>query len=160
MRHQDGNGSGIRLEHGNLTVTQSWFRDSDEGILANNDPRGTIAIDHSTFTHLGRCDRGLSCAHSVYLNFYDRVTITGSRFEMGDGGHYIKIRARGRHPRQCHRRHRRAQFNYLIDLPAGSTGISGNWMVQGRERKTGTIIALSAESRDHPTDGLVIEGNT
>jgi hypothetical protein len=94
MRHQDGNGSGIRLEHGNLTVTQSWFRDSDEGILASNDPRGTIAIDHSTFTHLGRCDRGLSCAHSVYLNFYDRVTITGSRFEMGDGGHYIKIRAR------------------------------------------------------------------
>jgi len=163
MRHQDGNGSGIRVEHGNLSVTQSWFKDSDEGILANNDPRGTISIDHSTFTHLGRCDRNMSCAHSVYLNFYDRVTITNSRFEMGDGGHYIKARSRvvdirdnviddtgGRNS------------NYLIDLPAGSTGrISGNWMVQGpRKENPGTIIALSAESRDHPTDGLVIEGNT
>jgi hypothetical protein len=158
MRHQDGNGSGIRLEHGNLTVTQSWFRDSDEGILANNDPRGTIAIDHSTFTHLGRCDRGLSCAHSVYLNFYDRVTITGSRFEMGDGGHYIKIRARvvdirdnviddtgGRNS------------NYLIDLPAGSTGgfRAIGWYRAAKENRYDHRPVRRAATT---TDGLVIEG--
>jgi len=162
-RGEDGNGAGIRLEKGHLTVVQSWFKDSDEGILAANDPKSTITIDRSTFTHLGRCDRGLSCAHSVYLNFYDKVTITNSRFEAGDGGHYIKIRARvvDIHDNVIddtagHR------SNYLIDLPAGSTGrIVNNWMVQGSHKENpGTIIAVSAESRDHPTDGLTIEGNT
>ncbi len=162
-RADDGNGAGIRLEKGNLTVVNSWFKDSDEGILAANDPRGGIAIDRSTFTHLGRCDRDLACAHSIYLNFYDRVTITNSRFAEGDGGHYIKIRARVVDIRNnviddsAGRR-----SNYLIDLPAGSTGrIAGNWMVQGpRKENPGTIIAVAAESRDHPTDGLTIEGNT
>jgi len=160
---EDGNGAGIRLEKGDLAVVQSWFRDSDEGILAANDPRGTISIDRSTFTHLGRCDRGLACAHSVYLNFYDRVVITNSRFEAGDGGHYIKSRARVVEIRNnviddsAGRR-----SNYLIDLPAGAAGrISGNWLVQGAQKENpGTIIAVSAEGREHPSDGLVIEGNT
>ena len=61
MRVPDANGAGIRLEHGNLTVAQSWFRDSEEGILTANDPNGLIVVDKSTFTRLGRCDRGLSC---------------------------------------------------------------------------------------------------
>jgi len=162
-RASDGNGAGIRLEKGHLTVVQSWFKDSDEGILAANDPKGTITIDRSTFTHLGRCDRGLACAHSVYLNFYDKVTITNSRFEQGDGGHYIKVRARAVDIRNNVIDDTGGRnSNYLIDLPAGSTGrISGNWMVQGpRKENPGTIIAVSAEGREHPTDGLVIEGNT
>lgn len=162
LHSSDGNAAGIRLERGNLTVVQSWFHDSDEGILAANDPRGSIAIDHSTFTHLGRCDRGLSCAHSIYLNFYDRVTVTNSRFAQGDGGHYIKIRAAHVDIRDNvidDTEGRRS--NYLIDLPAGATGrISGNWMVQGSHKENpGTIIAVAAESRDHKSDGLTIEGN-
>jgi hypothetical protein len=163
MRVADGNGAGIRLERGNLSVANSWFKDSEEGILAGNDAYGAISIDRSSFTHLGRCDRGLACAHSVYLGLYDRVTITNSRFEAGDGGHYIKTRSRmvdiranviddtgGRNS------------NYLIDLPAGATGrIAGNWMVQGSHKENPrTIIAVSAESQTHPTDRLTIEGNT
>jgi len=162
-RAGEGNGAGIRLEKGNLTVVQSWFKDSDEGILAANDPRSTITIDHSTFSHLGRCDRGLACAHSVYLNFYDKVTITNSRFSQGDGGHYIKIRARvvDIHDNVIDDSGGR-NSNYLIDLPAGSTGrIYNNWMTQGpRKENPGTIIAVSAEGREHPTDGLTIESNS
>ena len=160
---EDGNGAGIRLEKGHLTVVQSWFRDSEEGILAGNDPAGVMVVERSTFTHLGRCDRGLSCAHSIYVNLYDKVVITGSRFEAGDGGHYIKSRARVADIRDnviddsAGRR-----SNYLIDLPFGAAGrISGNWMVQGAQKENpGTIIALSAEGREHSSDGLVIEGNT
>src|SRR5690606_17098787 len=37
MRVPDFNGAGIRLEQGNLTVAQSWFKDSQEGILTGND---------------------------------------------------------------------------------------------------------------------------
>ena len=163
MHVDDGNGAGIRLEKGNLAVSQSWFRNSEEGILAANDPKGTISIDQSTFSHLGRCDRGLACAHSIYINFYDKVTVTRTRFEAGDGGHYLKVRAAkvavldnsfddsaGR------------TTNYMIDLPAGATGrIAGNWFVQGRNKEnTTTFIAVAAESHDHTANGLTIEGNT
>ncbi|HEY0594650.1 MAG TPA: right-handed parallel beta-helix repeat-containing protein, partial [Sphingopyxis sp.] len=65
MRVPDGNGAGIRLERGDLDVVNSLFRNSEEGILTADDPEGTLAIDRSTFSRLGRCDRGLSCAHSV-----------------------------------------------------------------------------------------------
>jgi hypothetical protein len=160
---EDGNGAGIRLEQGHLTVSQSWFRNSEEGILAGNDAKGQIIIDRSTFTHLGRCDRGLACAHSIYIGFYDKVTITNSRFEAGNGGHYIKTRSAKVDIRDnvIDDTAGRAS-NYLIDLPAGATGrISGNWMVQGAHKENGsTIIAVAAESRDHPSDGLVIEGNS
>ena len=162
FRADDGNGAGIRLEKGNLTVTQSWFKDSDEGILTANDPHGVISIDHSTFTHLGRCDRGISCAHAIYINFYDRVTVTNNRFEAGDGGHYLKVRA-------GHVDVRDNSFddtagrrtNYMIDLPAGSTGwVAGNLFIQGRAKENGSaLIAVAAESRDHKSDGLTIEGN-
>ncbi|HWU03139.1 MAG TPA: right-handed parallel beta-helix repeat-containing protein [Novosphingobium sp.] len=162
IRLPEGNGAGIRLEKGDLTVVQSWFRNGDEGILAANDPHGQVTIDHATFTHLGRCDRGLACAHSIYINFYDRVTVTNTRFEMGDGGHYLKVRAghvsvldnsfddsggRG--------------TNYMIDLPAGSTGrILRNWFVQGRSKENPTtLIAVAAEGHEHSSDGLVIESN-
>ena len=37
MRVRDYNGAGIRLETGDLTVAQSWFRDSQQGILTAGD---------------------------------------------------------------------------------------------------------------------------
>ena len=51
--------------------------------------------------------------------------------------------------------------NYLIDLPAGSTGrIANNLMIQGRDKENyGALIAIAAEARDNPSRGLVIEGN-
>ena len=48
----DQNGAGIRLERGNLTVTRSTFRNSEQGILTNDIPTARIVIDHSTFRAL------------------------------------------------------------------------------------------------------------
>ena len=47
MRVPDFNGAGIRLEQGDLTVAESWFRDSEQGILTGDDGRGRIVIDRS-----------------------------------------------------------------------------------------------------------------
>ena len=158
----DGNGAGIRLEKGNLTVSQSWFHDSQEGILADNDANGSVTVDRSTFTHLGRCDQGLSCAHSIYVGFYDQVTVTHSRFEKGTGGHYLKARA-------AHVRVEDNSFddsqghatNYMIDLPAGATGvIQRNWFMQGGAKENpSALITIAAESHNHSADGLVITNN-
>ncbi len=158
----DGNGAGIRLERGDLAVSQSWFRDSQQGILSANGERGTITIDRSTFTRLGTCEGAGGCAHSVYIGDYDALTVTRSRFEAGRGGHYLKSRAAritvldssfddsaGR------------ATNYMIDLPAGSSGrIAGNWLVQGKDKENhSALIAVAAEGRVNSSGGLVIEGN-
>lgn len=162
MRVADGNGAGIRLERGNLGVAQSWFRDSEEGILTADDPAHQVLVEKSTFTRLGRCDRGLSCAHSIYAGDYGMLTIRQSRFEQGTGGHYVKSRAAriDAEDNSFDDSHGQAT-NYMIDLSAGATGrIAGNWMVQGRDKENySAFIAVGAEGHAHTANGLTVEGN-
>jgi hypothetical protein len=162
MRVPDANGAGIRLEHGNLTIAQSWFRDSEEGILTGDDPNGLIVIDKSTFTRLGRCDRGLDCAHSIYVGNYGHLRVTRSRFEEGRGGHYVKARAARVDVASSSfdDTHGHAT-NYMIDLSNGATGqISNNWFVQGQDKENySAFIAVAAEGKKHSSDGLTITGN-
>ena len=75
----DGNGAGIRLEQGPLRVSQSWFRDSQQGILTTNGVDSELVVDKSTFTRLGTCENSGGCAHSIYAGDYGRVTVTRSR---------------------------------------------------------------------------------
>ena len=158
----DKNGSGIRLEHGTLTVSQSWFRDSEQGILTGKDPAATVAIDKSTFTRLGNCESPDGCAHAIYIGEIGSLTVTRSRFEAGAGGHYVKSRA-------AHVAILDSSFddtqgkatNYMIDLPYGASGrIAGNVFVQGRDKDNYSLfIAIASEGRKQTSDGLVIEGN-
>ena len=158
----DWNGAGIRLERGNLAVSQSWFRDSQQGILAGEDPSATITIDKSTFTRLGTCEGSGGCAHSVYIGEDAALTVTRSRFEAGRGGHYLKSRSTritvldssfddsaGR------------STNYMIDLSNGATGrIAGNWFVQGKNKDNhSALITVAPEGKENTSNGLVIEGN-
>lgn len=161
IRVDDKNGAGIRLEHGNLTVGQSWFRDSEQGILSADDPASTITIDKSTFTRLGTCE-GSGCAHSLYIGNYGALTVTRSRFEAGTGGHYAKTRAEKVAILNCSFDDSRGRStNYMIDLSDGATGeITGNWFVQGGDKENySAFIAVAAEHRNHTSGGLVIEDN-
>jgi hypothetical protein len=162
IRVPDMNGAGIRLERGDLSVSQSWFRDSEQGILTANDPSGTLTVDRSTFTRLGTCEGGGGCAHSLYVGHYGALNVTRSRFEAGRGGHYVKTRS-------AHVTVTDSSFddsagkgtNYMIDLPAGSTGkIADNWFVQGTDKENhSAFIAVAAEDKENTSDGLVIAGN-
>ena len=163
LRVPDGNGAGIRLERGSLNVSYSLFRDSEEGILTGNDLQAGISIDKSTFQHLGRCDRDLDCAHSIYVGQYGKLSVTNSRFEMGDGGHYVKSRAAIVDIRGNSFDDSRGHLtNYMIDLPNGSGGIiSGNVMVQGRDKDNWTaFITIAPEGRVRDSSGLAITGNS
>ncbi|WP_420606562.1 right-handed parallel beta-helix repeat-containing protein [Novosphingopyxis sp.] len=158
----DGNGAGIRLEHGDLSVANSYFRDSEEGILTADDPGAAIRIDKSTFSNLGRCDRDLSCAHSIYVGDYGALTITRSRFQRGSGGHYVKSIARRIAVTDSSFDDTRGRAtNYMIDLPKGATGvIEGNVFVQGRDKENySAFIAVAAEGREHPSTGLAVRNN-
>jgi hypothetical protein len=163
LRVPDGNGAGIRLESGNLTVTNSLFRNSEEGILTGDAPGNSIAIDRSTFRHLGRCDRDLSCAHGIYIGRYGSLTVTHSRFDQGDGGHYLKTRT----PRvtitdNSFDDSAGRLTNYMIDLSNGASGtISGNEMVQGKDKDNySAFITVAPEGREHDSAGLAIAGNS
>jgi hypothetical protein len=158
----DANGAGIRIERGNLTVRESLFRDSESGILSAADPQGNILVEHSTFAGLGRCDRGLACAHSIYIGEYGSLTVRRSRFERGTGGHYVKSRA----PRievtdSSFDDTSGRTTNYTIDLPAGASGtIARNVIVQGRGKENySALIAIAGEGRVHSSAGLSIFDN-
>lgn len=162
MRVPDGNGAGIRLENGNLSVSNSLFRNSEEGILTGNYDGGQVAIDKSTFRHLGRCDRDLDCAHGIYIGRLASLSVTNSRFDQGDGGHYLKTRtARVTITGNSFDDSGGHLTNYMIDLSNGATGvISGNEMVQGKDKDNwSAFITVAPEGREHSSAGLVIEGN-
>ncbi|TWH95228.1 parallel beta helix pectate lyase-like protein [Sphingobium wenxiniae] len=163
LRVPDGNGAGIRLESGNLTVTNSLFRNSEQGILAGDAPQNSVTIDKSTFRHLGRCDRDLDCAHGVYIGRYGSLTVTRSRFDQGDGGHYLKTRT----PRVTITDNSFDDSaghltNYMIDLSNGASGtISGNEMVQGKDKDNhSAFITVAPEGREHDSAGLTIADNS
>ncbi len=164
MRVGDGNGAGIRIEIGDLTVKNSMFFDSQEGILGSNDDPHRITVDHSTFAGLGQCDETPDCAHGIYVGG-DRasLTVTNSRFERGRGGHYVKARL----PNVTITGNSfddtaGSKTNYMIDLPEGATGlIANNTFVQGKAKENWTgFIVVSAEQRKYSSAGLRVENNT
>lgn len=162
IRVPDANGAGIRLERSDLDVSETVFRDSEQGILTGNDPDAAIRISRSTFSGLGRCDRDLDCAHGIYIGDYGSLSVVRSRFERGRGGHYVKSRAAridltdssfddtgGR------------TTNYMVDLSNGARGrITGNRFVQGKNKENySAFIVVAAEGRHHDSTGLAVVGN-
>ena len=163
IRVPDGNGAGIRLESGSLTVGNSLFRNSEEGILTGDYEGGQVVIDKSTFRHLGRCDRDLDCAHGLYIGRIASLAVTNSRFDQGDGGHYLKARAaRVTITGNSFDDSGGTLTNYMIDLSNGATGvISGNEMVQGKDKDNwSAFITVAPEGREHGSAGLSITGNS
>jgi hypothetical protein len=85
-----------------------------------------------------------------------------SRFERGNGGHYVKSRAARIEVSDSsfddvHGR----TTNYMIDLPAGAEGpIVRNVFVQGRGKENySALIAVAGEGRVHSSAGLSIADN-
>lgn len=158
---EDGNGAGIRTEIGDLTVINSMFLDSQEGILGGQSAAQKVVIDHSTFAGLGQCET-YDCSHSVYLSNNGSVTITHSRFERGTGGHYVKVRTPSLTVTDSSFDDSRGnKTNYMIDMSEGGAGlIARNTFVQGAHKENWTaFITLAAEKKTFPTAGLRIEDN-
>jgi len=162
MSVPDRNGAGIRIEQGDLFVRESLFRNSESGILSASDPRGSIRIERSTFSGLGRCDEEYDCAHSIYVNGYGALSVANTRFERGTGGHYVKSRA----PRievveSSFDDSAGRSTNYMIDLPYGANGtIARNMFVQGPNKENySALIAIAGEGGENDTSRLVITAN-
>lgn len=157
----DGNGAGIRIEKGDLSVVNTRFIDNQSGILSAVDPTGTITVDRSTFAGLGKDPTG-NGAHGIYVGEFASLKVTRSRFERGTGGHYLKSRA----PRvtildNSFDDTAGQNTNYMIDLSNGATGrIAGNSFAVGANKENrSTLITVAPEGVKNPSTGLVIENN-
>lgn len=163
LKVADQNGAGIRLQRGNLSVSNAMFLDSQEGILTADDPSSSIRVDRSTFSGLGLCPDGGSCAHGIYVGGYGSLSVTRSRFERGKGGHYVKSRAARIEVLDSSFDDTRGHVtNYMIDLPAGARGtVARNTFVQGTDKENhSAFVAVGAETIKNPSAGLQIVDNS
>lgn len=161
FRVADRNGAGIRVERGDVSIVQSQFRNSEQGVLTADDPQATLSIDRSTFAGLGGCPNG-QCSHSVYTGNLGRVIVRQSRFEAGTGGHYIKARAaRIEITDTSFDDSRGNATNYAIDLPAGASGIiaRNEFLIGPNKENHSAIIAVGAEQVSHSSAGLSVSAN-
>lgn len=86
----DGNGAGVRYQSGNLTINDCYFYNNQDGLLAADNPSGSITINNSEFSHNGAGD---GFTHNLYVGKVGTLTINGSYFHDAVVGHEIKSRA-------------------------------------------------------------------
>jgi hypothetical protein len=162
MRVADSHGAGIRLEKGNLTVTHSVFRNSVQGITTADKGTGAISIKQSSFIGLGRCVRRQPCAHSLSIGGKGPLSVTNSRFERGNGGHYIQSRAsRITITDNAFDDSRGRSTDRMIDLPIGASGsIARNIFVQAASKANDSaLITVASEGRGQSSFGLSVNAN-
>ena len=156
----DNNGAGIRYQGGNLTVTNSYFHNNQEGILGGSVPGGSIKIDHSEFAHNGHAN---GQSHNIYINNIGNLTITNSYIHDAIGGHEIKSRAATTTITGNRIVDGTGNASYSIDLPNGGIAIVKNNLIQqGANSPNRTIISYAAEQAQPQwaTSKLQIENNT
>jgi len=86
----DMNGAGVRYQGGNLTITNSYFHDNQDGLLAGAVLAGSITIRTSEFAHNGAGD---GSTHNLYVGDVGSLVIDRSYFHDAVVGHEIKSRA-------------------------------------------------------------------
>ena len=159
-RVPDANGAGIRAEGRNLLVERVRFIDNQNGILATDQPQGTLVVRDSEFTRNGTCER--ACAHGIYANRLGLLRVERSLFSETRAGHHIKSRAfRTEIVDNDIADGPNGTASYLIDVPnGGAVLIQNNRMEKGpRAGNRSAAISIGAEGVDRPSPEIRIEGN-
>jgi hypothetical protein len=155
---RDGNGAGIRYQGGNLTITNSYFHNNQNGILGAADPNGTITIDHSEFDHNGS---GTGKTHNMYIGDIKQFTLTNSYTHDAVVGHEIKSRAANNTITDNRILDNSGSASYEIDLPNGGNAvIKNNVIQQSAQSQNPTIIAYGEEGMIRASNSVSISGNT
>lgn len=154
----DRNGAAIRYEGGSLTLSNDFFHDNQDGILGAADPNGSIAIDHSEFSHNGD---GSGSTHNLYIGQINSFSITNSYVHDAVVGHEIKSRAANNTITGNRIFDNNGSASYSIDLPnGGSADISNNVVEQGAATQNPFIIAYGEEGASNPGTSVSIANNT
>lgn len=160
-RVPDGNGAGLRMEAANLTVEHVRFVNNQNGILTNNDVRGTLIVRDSEFLRNGAC--GGSCAHGLYAGNLDLLRVERSKFFETRQAHHIKSRARRTEVIDSDLQDgANGTASYQIEVPNGGTVIVRGCTIQ-KGPKAGNhagAIVIGMEGVTQPTREITVENNS
>jgi Ca2+-binding RTX toxin-like protein len=153
-----GNDAGVRYQGGALTITNSYFHDNQNGLLANPVAGGTITIRNSEFDHNGAGD---GYTHNLYVGDIAKLTISDSYFHDAVVGHEIKSRAEVTEITNTRVFDNASDSSYSIDLPNGGQAVlSGNVIEQGAHAGNPNIVAFGEEGNVYDGSSLTLTGNT
>jgi hypothetical protein len=156
----NGNGAGIRAEGINLTISNCYFHDNQEGVLsALNTVTSRIVIEDSEFDRDGG-NGGYS--HEIYISNISQLIVRGNYFHHGRVGHLIKSRAQ-RTLIAANRITDEAggSASYEIDLPNGGLNIIINNLIeQSSLTQNSTMLENALEGPKNPIQELYVVNNT
>jgi hypothetical protein len=153
-----GNDAGIRYQGGALTLTNTYFHDNQNGLLAAPSSTGTITIRNSEFANNGIGD---GYTHNLYVNAIAKLTISDSYFHDAAVGHEIKSRAAETVIQNTRIIDHDSTSSYSVDLPnGGKATLSGNIIQQGPHGQNPAIIAYGEEGLVHSINALTLSANT
>jgi hypothetical protein len=159
-RVPDGNGAGIRMEGGNLTVDGVHFVNNQDGILTAADPSWVLTVTNSVFDKNGSCKD--SCSHGIYAGTIGKLIVRNSRFFETKEAHHIKSRALFTEVTGCTIEDGpNGTASYLIEAPNGGTLIvRNNTMEKGPRAENHTAaIVIGDEGVTQPTGEISITNN-
>ncbi|MGH9208816.1 MAG: right-handed parallel beta-helix repeat-containing protein, partial [Acidimicrobiales bacterium] len=154
------NGAGIRYQNGNLTLTNDYFHNNQNGILATpwQPGTGTLLIDHSEFAHNGTGD---GYTHNIYVGDIDSFTLQNSYSHDTAEGHEVKSRAENTIITNNRIFDNDSTSSYSIDLPnGGNATITGNLIEQGAHGHNPVMIAYGEERGPRTGTNFTVAGNT
>ena len=156
-----GNAAGIRYQAGNLMVTNSYFHDNENGILANPNPTGTVTIQNSEFAFNGN-PNGSAGTHNIYIGDVAKLTIDNSYFhDMTNEFNQIKSRAAETVITNSRILDLNGNASYEVDIPnGGKVTLANNFIQQGVNSGNIVIVGYGAEGITHSVNSLTMTDNT
>ncbi len=153
-----GNGAGIRYQTGNLTISNCYIHDNQDGLLANPWATGSITITNSEFAFNGSGSGG---THNIYVGDVANFTMTNDYVHDANVGHEVKSRAENTTITNSRIYDNSSTASYSIDLPnGGNARIQNDVIEQGPNSQNSTIIAYGEEGSMHSGTSVLIANDT
>jgi hypothetical protein len=139
---EDGNGAGIRLDSGNLTVRNCYFHHNENGILGGS--RGELLVEYSEFAFNGKGD---GYTHNMYIG--GGITKFTLRFSYSHNaviGHLVKSRAQSNYILYNRLTEEGGTGSYELDLPNGGLAfVIGNSFQQDNATDNENMVSYGVE---------------
>jgi hypothetical protein len=159
-RVPDGNGAGIRMEGGSLTVDGVRFINNQDGILTASGASWVLTVLNSTFDKNGVCQN--SCSHGIYAGAIGKLIVRHSHFTATKEAHHIKSRALSTEVTgSTIEDGPEGTASYEIEVPnGGSLVVRGNTIEKGPMAENhSAVIVIGDEGVTQPTGEITVVDN-
>ena len=158
-RSYDGNGAGIRVRGGDVTIVNDVFTGNDVSVLANPGATSSVGIYDSEITANGNWDKA---THNLNIGAVGSFTLENSYVHGGLVAHEVNDRAF----------FSRIEGNRIIDTDASNASfginlgrggvalIAGNTIEKGANAANGILVHVGGEGPTYASTNVQVIGNT